>query len=133
MDKGVKISQLPEATEVSGDNLIPVVVGGVTSRAKAELLKGQQGEKGDQGPAGPQGPKGDKGDPGPEGPAGPEGPQGPQGEPGQDGSDATVDIVQETGTSETAVMSQKATTDFVNTTIGTIDTELQQLDTGEGV
>ena len=52
-----------------------------------------------------QGPKGDTGE------TGPQGPQGPQGEPRE--------VVQATGTSTTAVMSQKAVTDAINSAITT--------------
>ena len=50
-------------------------------------------------------------------PPGPEGPEGPQGPPGQ------VDVVQTTGTSETAVMSQKATTVAVAAKLDRNDSE----------
>ena len=54
--------------------------------------------------------------PGPIGPTGPQGPTGPKGEP--------TDVQQTTGQSTTAVMSQKATTDELNTMKSDI-TELQ--------
>lgn len=60
-----------------------------------------------QGPVGPQGPTG---------PQGPIGPTGPQGDP--------TDVQQTTGQSTTAVMSQKATTDEINSMKSDI-TELQ--------
>lgn len=96
---------------------------------------GPKGDKGDQGEQGPKGDKGDQGEPGPQGiqgeqgvqgergeqgiqgetgPMGPQGPTGPQGEKGDPGSDATVEIAQTTGTSETAVMSQAATTNSMS-------------------
>lgn len=68
-----------------------------------------------KGPQGPQGPQGEKGDTGATGPQGPKGDTGPQGPPG---SSATVEIVQGTGTSTTAVMSQNATTNELNGKIG---------------
>lgn len=80
--------------------------------------QGPQGETGPQGPqgeTGPQGPQGEKGDTGATGPQGPKGDTGPQGPPG---SSATVKIVQGTGTSTTAVMSQNATTNELNGKIG---------------
>ena len=80
--------------------------------------QGPQGETGPQGPqgeTGPQGPQGEKGDTGATGPQGPKGDTGPQGPPG---SSATVEIVQGTGTSTTAVMSQNATTNELNGKIG---------------
>lgn len=80
--------------------------------------KGDTGEQGPQGPAGetgPQGPQGEKGDTGATGPQGPKGDTGPQGPPG---SSATVEIVQGTGTSTTAVMSQNAVTNELNGKLG---------------
>ena len=80
--------------------------------------QGPQGETGPQGPqgeTGPQGPQGEKGDTGATGPQGPKGDTGPQGPPG---SSATVEIVQGTGTSTTAVMSQNATTNELNGKMG---------------
>lgn len=80
--------------------------------------RGIQGIEGPQGPVGetgPQGPQGEKGDTGATGPQGPKGDTGPQGPPG---SSATVEIVQGTGTSTTAVMSQNATTNELNGKIG---------------
>lgn len=80
--------------------------------------QGPQGETGPQGPqgeTGPQGPQGEKGDTGATGPQGPKGDTGPQGPPG---SSATVEIVQGTGTSTTAVMSQNAVTNELNGKIG---------------
>ena len=75
-------------------------------------IKGPQGPRGETGPQGPQGEKGDTGATGPQGPKGDTGPQGPP------GSSATVEIVQGTGTSTTAVMSQNATTNELNGKIG---------------
>ena len=69
-----------------------------------------------QGPVGPQGPKGNKGDTGAVGPTGPKGQKGDKGDP--------TDVMQTTGQSTTAVMSQKATTDELNTMKSDI-TELQ--------
>lgn len=78
-------------------------------------IKGPQGPQGPQGETGPQGPQGEKGDTGATGPQGPKGDTGPQGPPG---SSATVEIVQGTGTSTTAVMSQNATTNELNGKLG---------------
>lgn len=99
--------------------------------------KGDQGEKGEKGDTGAKGEKGDKGD------QGERGLQGVQGEKGDDGVSPTVstsktgkvttieitdaqgthtatvndgdsvEVVQSTGTSTTAVMSQKAVTDII--------------------
>ena len=68
------------------------------------------------GPKGPQGSQGPKGATGAVGPTGPQGHTGPKGEP--------TDVQQTTGQSTTAVMSQKATTDEINTMKSDI-TELQ--------
>lgn len=85
--------------------------------------KGDAGAQGIQGPQGEPGPKGEKGDTGPQGLQGIQGPQGvkgdtgatgPQGPKGDPGSSASVDIVQSTGTSTTAVMSQNAATIELN-------------------
>ena len=76
-----------------------------------------QGPKGDTGETGPQGPIGPQG---PQGPIGPQGPQGPQGETGEQGPQGEPrEVVQATGTSTTAVMSQKAVTDAINSAIAT--------------
>lgn len=77
---GIKISQLPEAQTISENDVVPVVVGTTTRKAKAGLFKGEQG------PEGPQGPKGDTGAQGAEGPVGPQGPEGPKGEQGETGA-----------------------------------------------
>ena len=62
---------------------------------------------------GPQGPAGAVGPTGPAGTIGPTGPQGPKGDP--------TDVMQTTGQSTTAVMSQKAVTDELNATKAYID------------
>ena len=69
-----------------------------------------------QGPQGPTGPQGPKGNAGAVGPTGPQGPKGNKGDP--------TDVMQTTGQSTTAVMSQKATTDELNAMKSDI-TELQ--------
>ena len=100
------------------------------------LPRGPQGEQGPQGIQGVQGPKGATGERGPQGPQGPQGetgetgPQGPQGEQGETGEQGPQgiqgiqgppgeprEVVQATGTSTTAVMSQKAVTDAINSAI----------------
>lgn len=86
--------------------------------------QGIQGEQGIQGPQGVQGERGETGEQGPEGPQGPVGPQGEPGPAGKDGSDATVNIVQESGASTTAVMSQKSVTDMVNNTSNAINSNV---------
>lgn len=58
MDDGVRISELPKATQLEADAVIAGVNGGETEQIPASLLKGQTGP---QGPAGPQGEKGDPG------------------------------------------------------------------------
>ena len=73
-------------------------------------LSGVQGPKGPTGAVGPTGPAGPKGN------VGPQGPQGPKGDP--------TDVMQTTGQSTNAVMSQKATTDELNAMKSDI-TELQ--------
>lgn len=101
-------------------------------------LKGEKGDKGDKGEKGDDGLKGDKGDKGDKGEQGIQGIQGIQGEKGDTGNpgiylgsgdmpdDCNVQIdpngdvftiVQETGNSETAVMSQKAVTDALGKTV----------------
>ena len=69
-----------------------------------------------QGPVGPTGPQGNTGPTGPKGNTGSTGPTGPKGDP--------TDVMQTTGQSTTAVMSQKATTDELNAMKSDI-TELQ--------
>ena len=69
-----------------------------------------------QGPVGPTGPAGAVGPQGPQGTDGAVGPTGPKGDP--------TDVMQTTGQSTTAVMSQKATTDELNAMKSDI-TELQ--------
>lgn len=73
------------------------------------VTNGKDGEKGEKGATGAKGPKGDKGD---------------KGEDGKDGKDAVVistdvELVGTTGDSETAVMTQKATSEAIkNVTVG---------------
>ena len=69
-----------------------------------------------QGPVGPTGPQGHIGPTGAKGNTGSKGPTGPKGDP--------TDVMQTTGQSTTAVMSQKATTDELNAMKSDI-TELQ--------
>lgn len=68
---------------------------------------GAKGATGDRGTIGPQGPQGVDGS------VGPTGPQGPKGDP--------TDVMQTTGQSTTAVMSQKAVTDEINAIKAYID------------
>ncbi len=94
----VEISALPDAVELSGGDLIPLVqvVGGKkeTRKTKAQELEkflppGPPGQDGAQGEAGPKGDKGDVGPQGEKGDAGPQGeigPQGPKGDPGEGGN-----------------------------------------------
>lgn len=77
-------------------------------------LDGKPGPEGPEGPAGKDGAQGERGEQGPQGEPGPQGPRGEQGPAGKDGTDATVDIAQQTGTSQTAVMSQDAVSNAVN-------------------
>ena len=44
-----------------------------------------------------------------------------------------IDVVQDTGTSTTKVMSQNAVTTVINTALGNIETLLAAIDTGAGV
>ncbi|EMW1017596.1 collagen-like protein [Serratia marcescens] len=93
----IEISALPDAVELSGGDLIPLVqvVGGKkeTRKTKAEELEkflppgppGQDGAQGEAGPKGEKGDKGDKGDIGPAGPAGKDGAVGSRGEKGEKG------------------------------------------------
>lgn len=101
---GIKISQLPAATNIDVGDVVAGVVGGRTKKIDVKLLKGQKGEpgpkgdrgesgapgvvgpQGEPGPEGPQGPQGPQGPEGPQGPAGPVGPEGPQGEKGDTGA-----------------------------------------------
>ena len=103
-------------------------------------LSGVQGPVGPQGPAGAVGPTGPAGTIGPTGPTGARGERGtigPQGPQGVDGADGAIgptgpqgpkgdptDVMQTTGQSTTAVMSQKAVTDELNSMKSDI-TELQ--------
>lgn len=79
-----KISQLPVASTISKDTILPVVQDEETQSATAgqiaalaEMIPGPQGERGEQGP---------QGEPGPQGIAGPQGPRGKQGPAGNDGA-----------------------------------------------
>lgn len=91
--KGVKISELPQASSIGANDVVAGVVNGKTSKIPASLLKGQ---------------KGDTGAPG------------PQGKPG---TDAEVPIVQETGNSVSNTMSQKAITDALSAKQNTLTPE----------
>ena len=82
----------------------------VLNVAYLTTLSGVQGPQGPAGAVGPTGPAG------PQGNVGPQGPTGPKGDP--------TDVLQTTGQSTTAVMSQKATTDELNSMKSDI-TELQ--------
>jgi hypothetical protein len=83
----VRLTDLPQASELTGAEITVVVQGGVSKQATVLDIygKGPQGEPGPQGPSGPpgatgiQGPKGDTGPQGPQGTPGPQGPQGPMG------------------------------------------------------
>ena len=110
----------PDNLTVSEGNLILMIndegtfVFSVTSVAANVInvsylttLSGVQGPKGPTGAVGPQGPQGNTGS---------TGPTGPKGDP--------TDVMQTTGQSTTAVMSQKATTDELNAMKSDI-TELQ--------
>lgn len=93
-------------------------------------FRGPKGDQGEQGPQGIQGPAGPQGEPGPAGEVGPQGPQGIQGEPGADAEN--VEIVQTTGDSEAAVMSQAAVTAAIDAAVSTINTALTTLISGTG-
>ena len=81
----VRLTDLPQASELTGAEITVVVQGGVSKQATVLDIygKGPQGEPGPQGPSGPPGAtgiQGLKGDTGPQGPQGTPGPQGPQDE-----------------------------------------------------
>ena len=88
---------------------------------------GPQGPKGDIGETGPQGPageKGDKGDPGDIGPQGPQGETGPAGEKGADGYTPVKGTDYFTESDIAQVREGLATTEYVNTKLGDIETLL---------
>lgn len=80
--KGVKISELPQASSIGANDVVAGVVNGETSKIPASLLKGPKGDTGATGPAGKDGAAGPAGPQGERGPEGPQGPRGEQGEPG---------------------------------------------------
>lgn len=79
---GTKISEMPRAVNLSGDELVPVVKSGANMHILASDLKG---DKGDQGLQGPKGDKGEKGDTGSTGEQGIQGLQGLKGDKGDQG------------------------------------------------
>lgn len=86
----VRLTDLPQASGLTGTEITVVVQGGVSKKATVLDIygKGPQGEPGPQGPSGPPGAtgiQGLKGDTGPQGSQGPQGLQGIQGEPGPAG------------------------------------------------
>lgn len=88
---------------------------------------GPQGPKGDIGETGPQGPageKGDKGDPGDIGPQGPQGETGPAGEKGADGYTPVKGTDYFTESDIAQVREGLATTAYVDTKLGDIETLL---------
>ena len=88
---------------------------------------GPQGPKGDTGETGPQGPageKGDKGDPGDIGPQGPQGETGPAGEKGADGYTPVKGTDYFTESDIAQVREGLATTEYVDTKLGNIETLL---------
>jgi hypothetical protein len=60
-----KITELPTASPLTGNELIPVVQGAETVKVTANALKGAQGIPGIAGEKGDKGDKGDQGEPGP--------------------------------------------------------------------
>lgn len=82
-----KISNRPEADDITGQELMEVVQNGVSKKVTVEKLAlvGPQGPQGIPGQQGPQGPKGDPGAPGANGEQGPRGIQGIQGIQGEQG------------------------------------------------
>lgn len=56
-----KIVDLPSATSVTGNDLVPIYQGGTTKKLSATLLSGPVGPTGPQGPIGPTGPTGPSG------------------------------------------------------------------------
>ena len=83
--EGVRISQLPRATSIDDDTLIPAVVNGQTVAVPGSMIESEYGGEGPQGPKGDTGPQGPQGEPGPAGPQGVQGEQGIQGEQGPAG------------------------------------------------
>lgn len=81
------------------------------------LLKNVKGEKGDTGESGPKGDTGEKGNKGDTGLQGERGEKGDKGDKG----DAGADVVQNTGISITAVMSQNAVTEELGNKAGIED------------
>ena len=89
----VRLTDLPQASELTGAEITVVVQGGVSKQATVLDIygKGPQGEPGPQGPSGPpgatgiQGPKGDTGPQGPQGETGPKGDKGDKGDTGDKG------------------------------------------------
>lgn len=119
---GISAASLTDDDELDltlTDNSHIVVTGSIRG---PQGIQGPKGEQGETGPQGEQGLQGEKGEQGIQGIQGEQGPQGIQGEPG---SDATVDIQQETGTSTTSVMSQKATSDTIAAVQNQVQTDLE--------
>lgn len=124
------VSQLPTPTESIRTEayLIPDenqynhlwVITGETNLVwtDAGQITGVQGPQGIQGIQGPEGPQGEQGIQGPVGPQGIQGVQGPQGETGPQGpkgdTGESPELLQSTGTSTTATMSQNAITTELN-------------------
>lgn len=87
-------------------------------------LQGEPGPKGDPGEVGPAGEKGDKGDPGDIGPQGPQGETGPAGPKGADGYTPVKGTDYFTESDIAQVREGLATTEYVNTKLGDIETLL---------
>lgn len=115
---------------------------GIQGPAGADGAKGDKGDKGDTGETGPQGPqgepgpkgdpgevgpageKGDKGDPGDIGPQGPQGETGPAGPKGADGYTPVKGTDYFTESDIAQVREGLATTEYVDTKLGDIETLL---------
>ena len=99
-EDGIKISELDDASALTGTEKLPVVQGGETVAAKIDQIKalipaGEKGAKGDKGDTGATGATGPQGPAGPAGPTGPKGNKGDKGDKGDTGSSANIVISSE--------------------------------------
>lgn len=81
-----RIDELPSATTVTSNDLVPVFQNGKTKKVSATVLSGPPGPTGATGPQGPSGPTGATGNTGPTGPQGSQGNIGPTGPTGPTGA-----------------------------------------------
>ena len=109
-----RITELPVAVTVNGDEAIPLVQSGTTKQTTLQTIAdlmlvgpaGPAGAVGAQGPTGAQGPAGDVGPAGPEGPAGPAGPTGAAGPTGPAGATGATGAGVPTGGTAGQVLSK---------------------------